>query len=49
MVSWRLLLFKFLWMVGLCDGISGGELFKALSSTLGQFPPFGIFDWENGA
>lgn len=31
------------------DDISGGELFKALSSTLDQFPPVGIFDWEHGA
>lgn len=30
------------------DDILGGELFKAISSTLGQFSPLGIFDWENG-
>lgn len=38
----------FLWMIRLCDDIWCGELFTALSSTLGQFPPVGIFDWENG-
>lgn len=34
-------------MVHLCDEISVGELFKALISTLDQFPLVDIFDWEN--
>lgn len=34
--------------VHLRDDIPASELFKALSSTLGQFPPVGILDWENG-
>lgn len=38
-------LLLFLQMVHLCDEISCGELFKALSSTLDQFPLVGIFDW----
>lgn len=30
---------------GLCYGISVSELFKALSTTLGQFLPVWVFDW----
>lgn len=37
---------QFLCMVHLSDEILDGKLLKLLSSTLGQFPPVGIFDLE---